>query len=115
MRGGFSGGRTRGARLTAMLVAGAALALAQILVSLTHAPAVPAEVVDLAAHEHAHGDARPDLLPGHDAADHEHQLQALAVGPGEALILARSERRRSADVKRASLPQEGMRRPPRPV
>lgn len=101
-------------RLTTLLIAGIGLALAQFIVGVTHAPA-PMEGADITAHGHVHGDEDRDLVSGHDAADHEHQLQALAVGPDDGLIRASGQPGRRADITHASLPRDGPRRPPRAV
>lgn len=54
-----------------------ALAFSQVVVSLSHTPQIPADVTQMLEHGHSHGDELEDLFPGHDATDHEHQLNAL--------------------------------------
>ena len=86
-------------------------ALAPIIVSLTHGPAVGAASAETLAHGHSH--IASDKAGGHDATDHEHQLSALVPPP----VASESFRDRApvALTERTAGPdrQEGLRRAPR--
>jgi hypothetical protein len=64
-------------KLAVILVALLALAISPVVVSLSHAQQVPTDISQLLEHGHSHGDELEVLFPGHDATDHEHQLNAL--------------------------------------
>lgn len=115
MRARRGRGKARGPRVPLSWLVLLALFLAPLLVNLTHGPASMATAAEVAAHGHAHAEADHGPFAGHDATDHEHQLQALpepgpdhpawrepAPAPGEA----------SAPP---GLIREGPRRPPRLV
>lgn len=114
-------------RRTVALATVVALLVAPIVVILTHGPAVQAVAADLAAevatHGHAHGGpgSAPGSGPGgkfgsgHDATDHEHQLQAVVVQPGEAWRPMASGARHAAIASFRGLPRDGPKRPPRAV
>ena len=115
------------ARRMIALAAVVALFTAPVIVILSHGPAAHAAaagmVAEIAAHGHAHsksgGDADSDLtggpLGGHDATDHEHQLQSLADQPGQAERPAASGAPRPAITAFQGLARDGPKRPPRTV
>ena len=100
-----------------------ALFIAPIVVILTHGPAAHAAAAamdtEVATHGHAHGDREGgiggDPFAGHDATDHEHQLQALAVQPGESVCPTANGARHGAVTSFQGLPRDGPKRPPRSV
>ena len=107
------------ARRMVALTTVVALFVAPIVVILTHGPAAHAAATDVAAevatHGHAHGELGDRLFPGHDATDHEHQLQALTVQPGEAERPTISGAQPEAITSFQGLPRDGPKRPPRTV
>ena len=134
----------RGARRMIALTAVFALLIAPIVVILTHGPAAHAvngdTIADFATHSHGHGTYHDhgthhdhgglegeidgqDLgdvpaggpFAGHDATDHDHQLQALicpSVGPWE-LVAGKAPSEMTAAFRGRT--QDGPRRPPRAV
>lgn len=96
------------------------LALAPLVVALTHGPgaAHPAEAA--VAHGHAHDAAGPAALavPGiHEAADHDHQTQAVApaAGPAPADPRRGGGAWRAGDDRRGDAGPRARERPPRGV
>ena len=100
-----------------------ALLIAPVVVILTHGPAIHAAAAGLAAevvaHGHAHGERRGDIgggpFPGHDATDHEHQLNALAVQPADPVHPIASDAQRAVTASFQGLQRDGPKRPPRAV
>lgn len=95
------------------------LALAPLVVALTHgpasAPAAEQAMPDGHSHDHADGHTHDDTDPrtGHDATDHEHQLSA--VLPGDTGTAIRLAGQHGLITGWPGMPPraEGLRRPPR--
>ena len=111
------------ARRMVALTTVVALFIAPIVVILTHGPAAHAAAAgmaaELATHGHAHGDREDDIegdpFAGHDATDHEHQLQALAVQSVETVRPTANGAQQGAVTSFQGLPRDGPKRPPRSV
>ncbi len=117
----------RAARRIVVLANVIALLLAPLVVSLTHGPVVGKAATvagldmpdEIAAHGHAHGEAPCDSISfpigGHDATDHEHQLQALLSQTASAQqLFSESGQGVRVDTLRQLNP-DGPKRPPRTV
>ena len=111
------------ARRLVALTTALALFIAPLVVILTHGPAAHAAAAamdtEVAPHGHAHGDREggigDDPFAGHDATDHEHQLQALAVQSAETVRPTANGARHGAVTSFQGLPRDGPKRPPRSV
>lgn len=119
MQGRQANRLTRLATIVAVMVA---LVLAQVIVNLTHAPVLSLEISEMDTHGHSHdhwdeeeaqGEQGRELFPGHDATDHEHQLQALAVHPGTVETRAAKQASHTPGTDLMPLNRDGLRRPPR--
>lgn len=102
----------RAAVVTSVIMA---LVLAQLIVGMTHAPGCSADNSVVTHHGHSHGDEPGDFIPGHDAADHEHQLNALIIPVGEVNVKVDSRVSGFADRDGIGHIRAGPRRPPRSV
>ena len=104
-----------------------ALLLAPLVVSLTHSPVIgeaagiaAVDTADeIAAHGHAHdetsGDSKNAPIGGHDATDHEHQLQALVSQSASAQqLFSKGKQGVLVDTLRQLNP-DGPKRPPRTI
>lgn len=115
------------ARRVIALATVVALLAAPVVVILSHGPAAHAAAVEMTAatavHGHTHGkigggpgsDVGGGLFGGHDATDHEHQLQSLADQPGQAEWPSASGAPRTAITAFQGLARDGPKRPPRTV
>jgi hypothetical protein len=101
-----------------LVVALLAFVLSPVTVMPSHGAAAWIAAAEIIAHGHAHGHAHDhahgdDPAHGrHDVTDHDHQIQALAIAPGDALPPAAL--RGLSDRRMAGLVRDGPRRPPRP-
>ena len=92
-----------------------ALVLAPFIVNLTHPPAVETAAGEDICHGHADGHVLDGTLAGHDAADHEHQMNGLldrADNPGWP---GKDNIRSAAPLAFSGPVCEGPHRPPRLV
>ena len=107
------------ARRIVALATAVALVVAQIIVILTHGPAAHLAAADMAqeiaTHGHSHGETGSGPFAGHDATDHEHQLQALIAQTGEAARPAASGAQAGVIRSFRGLSRDGPKRPPRMV
>ncbi|MBD1547378.1 hypothetical protein [Roseibium aggregatum] len=92
-----------------------ALALSQVIVSLTHAPSASNDLVSIAQQGHSHGDGLTETISGHDAADHEHQLNALINPAAKDMAPANNRLSSFNDRDWEGLVRDGPQRPPKSV
>ena len=110
------------------LATAVALVIAPIVVILTHGPsnhdrgahaAAAESAAEVAAHGHLHskvdGEFGGGAIAGHDATDHEHQLQSLPFQSGETDYPAAGGTQHETVASFRGLPRDGPKRPPRPV
>ena len=104
----------RGAFALLMLCA---LLLAPMVIAMTHGPGPSIDSAQAVGHLiHGHSHYEPDLGQfggGHDATDHEHPTQIVLSQVSDSVFDSSGLRLGMSDVSAGSLPQSGLRRPPK--
>jgi hypothetical protein len=94
-----------------------ALVLAPLLVQTTHGPGqialAIAATADIAEHGHSHDDGSGDAFGDHDAADHEHQSQAVLSSQQDKADRQPRSTWRIEHLRAGSAARDGPERPPR--
>lgn len=94
-----------------------ALLLAPMVIAMTHGPGPSidsAQAIEHLVHGHSHDEPEPGQFGGgHDATDHEHPTQIVLSQVSDSVFDFSGLRLGMFDVSAGSLPQSGLRRPPK--